>query len=99
MLRITWDQESSPPRLKLHGRLSGPWVEELERIWDEMKTKPASFIVDLTEVTFVARDGRQLLVEMVRRGGDLQGGPLMQFTIERIRQDSRKSGGDAKGGE
>jgi len=99
MLRITWDQESSPPRLRLHGRLSGPWVEELGRIWDEMKMKPSPFVVDLTEVTFVAREGRQLLGEMVRRGADLHGGPLMQFTIERIRQDSQKSGGDAKGRE
>ena len=99
MLRITWDQASSPPRLKLHGRLSGPWVEELGRIWDGMETKPAGFIVDLTEVTFVAREARQLLSEMVRQGADLHGGPLMQFTIERIRQRSQKSGGDAQGEE
>jgi hypothetical protein len=63
-----------------------------------MKTKPAPLIVDLTEVTFVAREGRQLLGEMVQRGADLRGGPLMQFTIERIRQESQKSGGDTKRG-
>jgi hypothetical protein len=99
MLRITWDQESLPPRLRLHGRLSGPWVEELGRIWHDAERKSAHCIVDLTEVTFVAREGRQLLGEMLRQGADLQGGPLMQFTIDRIRQDSQKSGGDAKGGE
>ena len=99
MLRITWDQESSPPRLKLHGKLSGPWVEELGRIWQDMETKPDHCIVDLTEVTFVTGEGRQLLAEMLRQGADLQGGPLMQFTIERIRQDAQKSGGDARRGE
>lgn len=99
MLRITWDQESLPPRLKLHGRLSGPWVEELGRIWNEMKAEPRHFIVDLTEVTLVAREARQLLGEMVRQGADLHGGPLMQFTIERIRQDSQKSAGETRRGE
>jgi len=99
MLRITWDQASSPPRLKLHGRVGGPWVEELGRIWHDMKTKPAQCIVDLTEVTYVTWEGRQLLGEMVRQGAELHGGPLMQFTIARIRQDSQKSGGNAQGGE
>jgi hypothetical protein len=99
MLRITWEHEASPPRLKLHGRVSGPWVEELERIWAEIKTKAPRCVVDLTEVTFVGREGRQLLVEMVRWGAELQGGALMQFTIERIRQESQNSGGDAKRGD
>jgi len=98
-MRITWDQESSPPRLRLHGRLNGPWVEELRRIWDDMTPKSPHFIVDLTEVTFITREGRQLLGEMVRQGADLQGGgALMQFTIERIRQDSQESGGDTRKG-
>ncbi|HEV2424936.1 MAG TPA: hypothetical protein VGZ29_08920 [Terriglobia bacterium] len=99
MLKITWDQESAPARLKLHGKLSGPWVEELERVWSDIKAKGPHPIIDLAEVTFVGRDGRQLLGEMVRQGAELQGGPLMQFTIDRIKQESRNSGGHAKGGE
>lgn len=100
MLRITWDQESSPPRLRLHGRVSGAWVEELERIWGQMKGNGSNpIIVDLTDVTLVGREGRRLLVDMARQGAELEGGPLMQFTIERIRQESRNSGGHAKKGE
>lgn len=99
MLRITWDQESSPPRLKLHGRVTGPWVEELGKAWDDIKANVPHPIVDLTDVTFVGRDGRQLLAEMHGQGAELQGGPLMQFTIERIRQESRNSGGNAKRGD
>jgi hypothetical protein len=99
MLRITWDQKSSPARLELHGKVSGPWVEELERVWVDIKAKGSLLIVDLTEVTFVGRDGRMLLGEMLREGAELQGGPLMQFTIDRIRQESQNSGGDAKRGD
>lgn len=99
MLRISWDQEASPARLRLHGKVSGPWVEELERVWDEIRTKGPHLIVDLTEVTFVGRDGRQLLGEMLRQGAELQSGPLMRFTIDRIRQESQNSGGDAKRGD
>lgn len=99
MLRISWDQESSPARLRLHGKVSGPWVEELKRVWGEMAAKSPQVIVDLTEVTFVGRDGRQLLGEMLRQGTELQGGPMMKFTIDRIRQESQNSHGSAKGGE
>jgi len=97
MLRISWDQESSPARLRLHGKVSGPWVDELKRVWGEIKADSVDVIVDLTEVTFVGRDGRQLLGEMLRQGAELQGGPMMRFTIDRIRQESQNSGGNAKG--
>jgi len=99
MLRISWDQESSPAKLSLHGKVSGPWVEELKRVWDEVESKGSRVIVDLTEVTFIARDGRHLLGEMLRKGAELQGGPMMRFTIDRIRQESQNSGGNAKGGD
>ena len=99
MLRITWDQEPSPPRLRLHGKISGPWVAELERVWGDMKTKVSHLIVDLTDVTFVGREGRQLLGGMLREGAELKGGPLMQFTIDRIKQESEDLGGNAKRGD
>lgn len=99
MLRITWDQESSPVRLKLHGKISGPWVAELKRVWNSITPDRPDIVIDLTDVTFVGRDGRELLAQMLRQGVELQGGPLMQFTIERIRQESQNSGGNAKGGE
>jgi hypothetical protein len=96
MLRITCDQESSPPRLKLHGKISGPWVEELVRVWSEMNIKGSPALVDLTDVTFVDPEGRRLLAGMLREGAELHAGPLMQFTIERIRQESQDSSENKK---
>ena len=82
MLRIT----TNGARLKLEGRLSGPWVGELERlVGAHPKSERLTF--DLSGVTFVSRPGAQLLrrlslraaltgmppfvVELLGAGGDL----------------------------
>jgi len=88
MLRIEWDEGSRPPTLRLEGKLSGPWVEEVERVWATVRTMSSHPIVDLTDVTFVAAQGRQALAAMLRQGAELRGTPLMGFTIERIKLES-----------
>ena len=88
MLRIEWDEASAPATLRLQGKLSGPWVEEVERVWATVRTISSHPIVDLTEVTFIAAQGRQLLAAMLRQGAELHGTLLMQFTIERIKLES-----------
>ena len=35
MLKITSGQTSDSSRLTLEGSLSGPWVTELERVWQQ----------------------------------------------------------------
>lgn len=99
MLRITWDQESSPPKLKLDGKLNGAWVEELRRVWSCRENAAARVIVDLTEVTFVGPAGRELLRRMVHEGAELRGSALMKFTIDRIVKESEVPDGNANRGD
>lgn len=91
MLRITLVREPEPPTLKLEGRLSGPWVGELEHTWiDFLKeglAKPVQ--VDLSDVTFVSSEGQKLLTSMSQQGADLHSRSLMtQFILSQIKQRS-----------
>jgi len=65
MLRIkaeaSGNQETT---IRATGRLAGPWVAELQRSLASREEK--SVVLDLTDVSFVDRDGLEFL-RMVRR--------------------------------
>jgi anti-anti-sigma regulatory factor len=92
MLRITLVRELEPPTLKLEGKLSGPWVNELEHTWSEFLKEdgPArSVTVDLSDVTFINSAGEKLLRTMLQQGADLQSRSLMtRFVLSQIKNQS-----------
>jgi anti-anti-sigma regulatory factor len=68
MFRITEHRGVDRVVLKLEGRLSAPWVKELDTCWREA-TKALDgrpMWVDLNDVCFVDDAGRQLLALMYR---------------------------------
>ncbi len=90
MLKITIDNAMNAATLKLEGRLSGPWVGELERSWhavaDDSGDKPVT--VNLCEVTFVDAQGRKLLSSMYERGARLRTfGCMAKGIVEEIVQE------------
>ncbi|HKV78773.1 MAG TPA: hypothetical protein VJP02_11555 [Candidatus Sulfotelmatobacter sp.] len=87
MLRITVDQQGDPIILKVEGKLSGPWVKELERCWQSTRRKCAGrrLRVELSDVGFVEDRGRVLLREMLHSGDELAAsGPMMKSILEEI---------------
>src|SRR6516162_1188194 len=60
MLKITLHDSAGEFRLKLEGRLSGPWVRELEQCWKTASstTHGRKTVVDLGEVDFVDPPGQ-----------------------------------------
>ena len=56
--------------MKLAGKLAGPWLEELDRTWADLRGDGAAdgVLLDLSEVTFVAPEGRERLESMYRQG-------------------------------
>lgn len=74
MLRITIIKNPHATTLRLEGRLTGPWVDELERTWRTVASSPADgrLSVDLTDVTFVGEDGRKLLETIYGEGAKLK---------------------------
>jgi len=54
--------------MKLAGRLAGPWLEELDRTWADVRRDADGVLLDLSEVTFVAPEGRERLESMYKEG-------------------------------
>ena len=78
MLKIARvDGETSPsgsiPTLQLEGKLVGPWVDELSRACEELRTPPSSLRLNLAAVTFIDPAGIGLLSELIRRGATITG--------------------------
>ena len=73
MLKITTLIQTESTTFRLEGRLAGPWVQELERCWvstvDMRKKHP--FSVDLSAVTYVDSEGKDLLRKIHQQGAML----------------------------
>jgi len=86
MLRITVDENGSLCRLKLAGKLGGPWVPETEKTWRSVLCSATKQIeIDMKEVTAVDDDGRELLASMHQAGARLVAqGVEMTALVEEI---------------
>jgi outer membrane protein len=70
MLRITIQESAQASTFKLEGKLTGPWVRELEQSW--AAAKPGhNLTVDLADVTFIDCAGKSLLARMHESGARL----------------------------
>jgi ABC-type transporter Mla MlaB component len=92
MLRITLEKGPEFVTLKLEGELSGLWVDELRRLWNDVRNgeMARSLAVDLSDVTFVNSEGQALLKRMFRDGADLRSGPCVsvtRFILDRIKHE------------
>ena len=86
MLKITIHPEAGVARLKLEGRLAGPWVEELDRCWREANGAQQNHVmVDLSGVTFIDPEGKKLLTKMWQQGAKLHAvGCLTRCIVDEI---------------
>jgi len=87
MLKITVQTEGDKTLLKLDGKITGPWVKELEGCWQMLRRVQGrqKMVVDLADVSFINPAGSQLLERMYQEGADLLGeGPLTRSIVEEI---------------
>ncbi len=74
MFRVTVKAEESIDVWELEGKLSGEWVKELERCWNEHSQQPGKAIrIQLKAVSYIDAAGKQLLTEMHERGVQIEG--------------------------
>lgn len=94
MLKITFKDTPGSTRVKLEGKLSGPWVEELERSWIEHSPQASeNVIIDLSDVTYIDPEGKRLLARMVDKGVCFEGTHLMtKYVIDEITRVGIRSG-------
>ncbi|HLN58550.1 MAG TPA: hypothetical protein VK416_08300 [Thermoanaerobaculia bacterium] len=68
MLKISRPEpESQSASWKLEGRLVGPWVAELRQVADAALSESDGLTLDVSEVSFVDREGKDLLHELIAR--------------------------------
>lgn len=74
MLRITIERNSRGPTLRIEGRLTGPWVQELDQAWRAVAAESVDgrVCVDLSDLTFVGEEGKRLLESMYAEGAKLK---------------------------
>ncbi len=73
MLKITITETPSERRITLSGKLVGPWIQELRRIWEQGRPQaPARKIIcDLNDVIQIEESANPLLTEMMAEGTEL----------------------------
>lgn len=101
MLRITIDDEANPVRLKLEGRITGPWVAELDRSWQSLGPSLGGkkLCVDLCGVTYIDREGRRILADMYRQTHAQfeTDTPLAEYFAEEARGSAKNGNGKLRG--
>jgi len=81
MLRITVQRNDNLVTLKLEGKLSGAWVDELERAWLTANDRTRPMHVDLSGVTFVGEGGKKVLGWIFEQGATLHATDCMNRSI------------------
>jgi anti-anti-sigma regulatory factor len=86
MFRITTHEDDGTVRLKLEGKLKGPWVPEMEQCWRAVSsTRDKAVVVDLTDVDHVDSAGRYLLALIHARGASFVAvTPIMKELVSDI---------------
>ncbi|MFN7995150.1 MAG: TolC family protein [Bryobacteraceae bacterium] len=88
MLRITVQESAEATIFKLEGKITGPWVRELEASWSAATGEgplQVKVIVDLTDVTYIDCAGKCLLGSMHSKGAKLiSHTPLINAMVEEI---------------
>ena len=89
MLKITLLDSAGEFRLRLEGKLAGPWVSELRQCWETASSTTAGrkTVVDLREVDYVDDAGGLLLADMHGREVELVAiTPLIRTVVEECTQ-------------
>jgi len=87
MLRITIQESAQSSTFKLEGKLTGPWVRELEQVWTAATSAAPdrAVVIDLSDVSYIDVAGKCLLARIHKTGASLIAcGPLNQSIVDEI---------------
>lgn len=90
MLRISAHSDSNVTTLLLEGRIGGPWTDELNRAWEELRPQLGDGVLtlDLRNLTFCDEAGKQVLRAIVTESHAeiLTDTPWTQYLADEIRE-------------
>jgi hypothetical protein len=96
VLKITMTETPAERRWVVQGRLIGPWVSELRTTWKRTHggRDKRICIIDLSDVTFIDRDGERLLRALAKKGAQLVAtGVYIQHVLEQVKNSCMPSTG------
>jgi hypothetical protein len=104
MLRINFSETPAEERWILHGQLADPWATELRACWKKNHRTDVqrACIVDLDEITFVDKNGEQVLRLLAGDGARFTAsGIYTNYILEKIASNSaiNRSAPEIVGGE
>lgn len=89
-LRITLEENAETMVLKLEGRLAGPWVAELDRLWAQASPERGGrkLALDLRQTTYADAKGIEKLRTIYRetRADLLTSSPWTQYLAEEVQR-------------
>lgn len=88
MLKFTITDTPTEQRITLSGKLIGPWVQELRRVWEQCRSQAAGrkVVCDLNNVIQIEESANSLLNEMMADGTELvSDGSLNGWLIQALR--------------
>jgi anti-anti-sigma regulatory factor len=73
MLRITIAETPTEQKWTVEGQLVHPWISELKSAWTRTETarRERKCVVDLSGVTFIDKNGEEVLAELCHQGAEL----------------------------
>lgn len=94
-LKITIQKGDKEIGMTLEGRVAGPWVAELKRVWVETASQLANrtMSIDLRNVTYADAPGKQLLRDIYSQTHAtlIASSPWAQYLAEEITQSQAKA--------
>jgi hypothetical protein len=89
MLKITIVDTPTEQRIVLIGKLAGPWVGELQRVWEGSRERLGNQrrVVDLNDVTLIDHSADGMLATMMKEGAELVGNSMVnQWLIQAFKE-------------
>ncbi len=97
MLKITISETPTERRWVVAGRLVGPWVSELRNTWARTRRShdKRTCIIDLSDVTFIDKNGERLLRAVPKRGAQfVADGIYIKHVLEQPKRMSKSERND-----
>ncbi|HEV2289510.1 MAG TPA: TolC family protein [Candidatus Acidoferrales bacterium] len=95
MMKATIERGEEEIVLKVEGKVSGLWVDELRRCWESLLATAAGhpISVELTDVGFIDERGKELLSMMAETGAKIRGkGCFTAAIVNSIRPGKKEDG-------
>jgi len=94
VLKITNVEREAEQELKVEGKLSEPWVSELEAAWNRVRQegRNGQVVVNLSDMTYVDSKGKAVLMAMVAQGAQLSAkGIYCEYVVDQLMNEMQKA--------